>query len=64
MRLPKSVRFPASQREVIVRRSGNRVILEPADEWTEEFLSALASWDEEIERPPQKPISKKRDPFE
>ncbi|MHB9001142.1 MAG: AbrB/MazE/SpoVT family DNA-binding domain-containing protein [Thermoanaerobaculia bacterium] len=47
-----------------MRRSGNRVILEPADEWTEEFLSALASWDEEIERPPQKPISKKRDPFE
>lgn len=64
VRLPKSVRFPKSQREVIVRRSGKRVILEPADEWSEEFLTALGSWDEEIERPLQQPISKKRDPFD
>jgi antitoxin VapB len=63
VRLPKSMRFPKSQREVIVRKSGRRIILEPADEWSEEFLAALGSWDEEIERPPQEPISKKRDPF-
>lgn len=64
VRLPKSVRFPESQREVIVRRSGKRVILEPADEWSEEFLAALGSWDEEVERPRQQPISRKRDPFD
>jgi antitoxin VapB len=64
VRLPKSVRFPSSQREVIARRSGNRVILEPADEWPAAFLSSLGAWDGEIERPPQHAISKKKDPFE
>lgn len=63
VRLPKSVRFPASQREALVRRSGRRVILEPAGEWTPEFLAALGSWGEEIPRPPQRPVSKKKDPF-
>lgn len=63
VRLPKSVRFPSSQREVIARRSGKRVILEPADDWSPEFLAALGSWNEEIERPLQRPISKKRDPL-
>lgn len=64
VRLPKSVRFPASQRDVIARRSGKRVILEPADEWSQDFLASLGSWDEGIERPPQRPISKKKDPFD
>lgn len=64
MRLPKSVRFPKSQREVIVRRSGKRVILEPADEWSEEFLASLGSWDEEIERLPQQRLEDLKDPFE
>lgn len=64
VRLPKSVRFPASEREVVVRRSGRRVILEPADEWSPEFLAALNSWDEEIDRPEQQPLSKKRNPFD
>ena len=64
VRLPKSVRFPKSQREVIVRKSGNRVVLEPADEWPEEFLEVLGSWPDEIERPKQQPISKKRNPFD
>jgi hypothetical protein len=47
----------------MARRSGKRVILEPADEWSPEFLRALGSWNEEIERPPQRPIGKKKDPF-
>jgi antitoxin VapB len=64
VRLPKSVRFPSSQREVIARRSGKQVILEPADDWSPEFLASLGSWGEEIERPPQRPISRKTDPFE
>ena len=64
VRLPKSVRFPEGQREVSVRREGRCVILEPADEWSEEFLATLGAWKEEIERPPQRPITKLRDPFE
>jgi antitoxin VapB len=64
VRLPKSVRFPTSQREVIARRSGKRVILEPADEWSPEFLLSLGSWNEEIERPRQRPIGTKKDPWE
>jgi len=64
VRLPKAARFPASQREVLVRRSGKRVILEPADEWSSEFLRSLGSWNERIERPRQQPIRKKKDPFD
>ena len=63
VRLPKSVRFPEDQKEVVVRREGRRVILEAPDEWNEEFLATLGAWREEIERPPQRPITKARDPF-
>lgn len=63
VRLPKSCRFPDGQREVIARRVGRKVILEPADEWSSDFVDALGSWSEEIERPKSKPISKKKDPF-
>jgi antitoxin VapB len=64
VRLPKSCRFPDDQHEVLVRRVGRRVILEPADEWSPEFLEALGAWNEEIERPRLRAISKKKDPFE
>ena len=64
VRLPKSVRFPESQREVVVRRSGRRVILEPADEWSDEFLSSLGAWKEDIERLPQQTLEDLKDPFE
>jgi antitoxin VapB len=63
VRLPKSCRFPDDQQEVLVRRVGKRVILEPADEWSSEFLGALGTWDEEIERPRSSAIAKKKDPF-
>jgi antitoxin VapB len=61
VRLPKSCRFPDDQGEVIVRRVGKRVILEPADEWSEDFLAALGAWHEEIERPRSTPITMKKD---
>jgi antitoxin VapB len=51
VRLPKSCRFPDSQTEVVAHRIGRKVILEPADEWSAEFIHALGSWSEEIERP-------------
>src|SRR3989304_2441575 len=42
VRLPKACRFPAQQ-EVLVRREGRRVILEPAAEWPEEFRACLGA---------------------
>jgi antitoxin VapB len=64
VRLPKSCRFPDDQKEVLVHRVGRRVILEPADEWSKEFLEALGALKEDIERPRSEPISKLRNPFE
>jgi len=64
VRLPKSCRFPDDQHEVLVRRIGRRVILEPADEWSEEFLAALGAWKEEIERPRSVAIVRKRGSFD
>lgn len=63
VRLPKSVRFPDDVQEVTVRQEGRRVILEPPNEWSKEFLEMLGTWDEEIPRPPSRPISKVKDPF-
>jgi antitoxin VapB len=61
VRLPRSARFPEDQREVVVRRSGRQVILEPADEWPAEFVEVLGAWPEEIERPRKRPISRRND---
>ncbi len=63
VRLPKAFRFPEGQREVSVRRVGKKVILEPLDEWTPEFLAVLGSVTEEIERPEPEDISTLKDPF-
>jgi hypothetical protein len=41
-----------------------RLLLEPADEWSSEFVSALGGWDGDLERPRAKAISTKNDPFE
>jgi antitoxin VapB len=64
VRLPKSCRFSDDQDEVIVRRVGKQVILEPADEWSPDFLECLGSWKEDIPRPPTKNIGGKKDPFD
>jgi len=63
VRLPKSCRFPKNQREVMVKKVGRRIVLEPADEWHAEFRSCLGAWKDEIERPPSEPVSKGKDPF-
>ncbi len=63
VRLPKAYRF-ASQREVLVRREGRRVILEPADEWSAAFRACLGSIAEEIPRPKQEKLSRIRNPFD
>lgn len=63
VRLPQAFRFPDGATEVLVRREGNRIILEPVNEWSAEFLSVLGAWTEgEIPRPESD--SPPRDPFE
>jgi antitoxin VapB len=63
VRLPKAYRF-ASQSEVLVRREGRRVILEPADEWSQTFRACLGSVTEEIPRPKQEQLQRIRNPFD
>jgi antitoxin VapB len=64
VRLPKSCSFPKDLKEVTIRKEGRRVILEPADEWSKEFLEMLGTWDEEIDVPRGRPITETKDPFE
>jgi antitoxin VapB len=63
VRLPRECRFPEGATEVLVRRVGRSVILEPPDEWPAEFLQCLGSLGEKLERPKSLPITKLRDPF-
>jgi antitoxin VapB len=62
VRLPKECRF-ANHGEVLVRREGQRVILEAADEWSDEFRACLGAWPEKIPRPKQPRVRDLRDPF-
>jgi antitoxin VapB len=64
VRLPKSCRFGDGLDEVIVRRRGKQMILEPADEWRVEFLECLVGWKDDIPRPPAGIIGLRKDPFE
>ena len=63
VRLPKACRFTA-QREVLVRREGRRVILEPADEWSAEFRACLGSVSGSIPRPKQTSVTRLRNAFD
>jgi len=64
VRLPKECRFPEGEVEVLVRREGASVILEPVDTWPEAFRACLGAWEEEIPRPPQGRLTDLKDPFE
>ncbi|HWO08120.1 MAG TPA: type II toxin-antitoxin system VapB family antitoxin [Polyangiaceae bacterium] len=62
VRLPRSCRFAEDATEVVVRREGNRIILEPVDEWSDDFRDLVGAWTEDIPRPA--PATRpKRDPF-
>ena len=63
VRLPRECRFPAGQREVSVRREGDRVILEAVDAWPEDFRKCLGGWTGEIARPRRTSLLKLGDPF-
>jgi antitoxin VapB len=63
VRLPKSCRFEG-QGELVARRVGRKVILEPADDWSPEFLTCLGAWKEDIPRPKAQSIATRKNPFE
>lgn len=63
VRLPRDCRFPDDQHEVVVRREGQRIVLEPVDAWPEDFRRCLGAWSEEIPRPQQDRVTSARDPF-
>lgn len=62
VRLPKDCRFP-HQHEVVVRKVGRRVILEPVDAWSEQFLACIGAWRDDIPRPKSDSIADVEDPF-
>jgi antitoxin VapB len=64
VRLPRECRFPEGETEVVARRVGRRVILEPVEEWPDEFLESLGSLSGDLPRPKRVPITKLRDPFD
>lgn len=51
VRLPKEFRFDSDK--VLVHREGNTVILEPVDEWPEDYAESFAGIPDDFERPPQ-----------
>ena len=51
VRLPKEFRFRGE--EVLVRRKGRAVILEPVDEWPTGYVESFAGVSDDFERPPQ-----------
>jgi antitoxin VapB len=63
VRLPKSCRF-TGQGELVVRRVWRKVILEPADDWSPEFLACLGAWNEEIPRSQSQSIATRKNPLE
>lgn len=60
---PRTVDIPGQQ-EVVVRKIGRQVVLEPVDSWPDQFVACLGAWTKPIDRPKSEPIQKLRDPFE
>jgi antitoxin VapB len=63
VRLPRECRFPTGASEVIAKRIGRCVVLEPVDELPDQFLDSLGSLSGKLPRPTRVPITKLRDPF-
>ena len=51
VRLPKEFRFDGDT--VLVRREGDAVVLEPADEWPDGYVESFAGAPDDFSRPPQ-----------
>jgi len=59
VRLPKECRFDTD--EVLVRREGRRVILEPPDEWPTDWVGSFVHPDLDLERPGQGVVEARED---
>lgn len=46
-----------------VKRIGRKVVLEPVDDWSENFKATLGAWGEPIERPSSAELGSLKDPF-
>jgi antitoxin VapB len=60
VRLPKEFRLASDT--VLVRREGDAIVLEPADEWPEGYVESFAGLPKDFARPPQGEIDR-RDRF-
>ena len=60
VRLLGDCRLARGQR-IRERREGKRILLEPVDDWPDDFIGAAGSWPEDIRRPGV--AEKPRDPF-
>ena len=58
VRLPKEFRFDTDT--VLVHREGNSVILEPVREWPAGYVESFAGVPDDLERPAQGNIEKRR----
>lgn len=63
VRLPRECRFPRDAAEVIARRDGDRVVLEPSAEWPQAVLDCIGELDDDLPCLHQTPITEARDPF-
>ena len=62
VQLPKDCQLNSN--EVLIYRKGCKVIIEPLDEWPEEFLKCLGSLKRNIPRPKQRLITDYKYPSE
>jgi len=51
VRLPKEFRVKSDT--VLVHREGDRIVLEPADDWPEGYVESFAGVPDDFARPPQ-----------
>ena len=51
VRLPKDYRLTGDT--VVVRRVGNTLVLEPADDWPEGYVESFSAVSSDFDRPPQ-----------
>jgi len=58
VRLPREFRFEGD--EVVVRREGKGVLLEPVDAWPEGYAESFAGFPADFVRPPQGMLERRR----
>lgn len=64
IRLLKELRFDDDQEEVLVRKEGRRLVIEPLDAWSDAFLETEGSMPDLPAPPRRRPLAEARDSFE